>query len=50
MEELSVESVVVRGYCLLIEVSASVILIGIEVINLGLIALNLIAVKLKISE
>jgi len=50
MNELSVETVAVRGYCLLTEVSASFILFSIEVINLGLIALNLIAVKFKISE
>ena len=50
MEEFSAETLAVRKYCILIEVSASFIHISIEVINLGLTVLNLTAVNFKISE
>ena len=50
MEEFSVETAAIRGYCLLIEVSSSFILINIDVINLSLVAPNLIAVKFKVRE
>jgi len=50
MEELSLEATAVRVFCLLIEVSSSFILINTEVTNSSSTALNLIAIKFKVSD